>query len=658
MALLNKRIIDLPERSALNSDDYTVVDGSNGGTSKYKLSQLQDDVGEAKQGVTQLSQTVTTQGQQIATNTSDIADLKADLNQSNKNTIEQGEYITENLFNVSSEYTATVIRNSYNPNDGTLVNFSKTACTLYAQSIREPLALRLLNDNWRVAVYWYKGADENNEYLGRTTYWHQNSTLINFDYEAKANGYFGIAKNVRIVFFRWNGTDIVVDGADVTSDEISNFANNYSFEHIAPTSTEIINAGKQKTDLLIAPSDASDNIKKYADYVCTGANDELVIQEAVSYAGVNNMNVLFACGNFYIDSFPWNDVTGVKVAIAVGKGTTARTASSTIELRGCGYGSLRKFGTNSEFFKGAIFNIRESTYNQLDSNTQYAIIAGVSNTSGARIYPTIKTKVKNIAFKIEGNQKKIICIDGWNMSALSLDNIGCMAITVNSGSTSGNIPAEDLIVAVDGCIAIRGLQGSCYGINNVWKDVFVWGFHTGFHVIGEHIIGLSLGARFCNYGYVFGATGNTWEGTLAHPNTLINCCDECNFNMPLFGKGGRANATGKQAVNLIDYNLEWFDEYAALGGDLAKEVEVGCAYGDITFTSVRYYGTSYTNAPFWASGHGHNFKTRNSLHAVGGTTSLRNTYTPMYMQEYYDTDLNKLLIYDGTNWRDTSGTVI
>lgn len=79
MALSNKRIIDLPERSALNSDDYTVVDGSNGGTGKYKLSQLQDDVGEAKQGVTQLSQTVTTQGTQVAQNTEDITDLKEDL---------------------------------------------------------------------------------------------------------------------------------------------------------------------------------------------------------------------------------------------------------------------------------------------------------------------------------------------------------------------------------------------------------------------------------------------------------------------------------------------------------------------------------------------------------------------------------------------------
>ena len=44
MALSNKRIVDLPERATLNSDDYTVVDGSNGGTGKYKLSKIQEDL--------------------------------------------------------------------------------------------------------------------------------------------------------------------------------------------------------------------------------------------------------------------------------------------------------------------------------------------------------------------------------------------------------------------------------------------------------------------------------------------------------------------------------------------------------------------------------------------------------------------------------------
>lgn len=40
MALSNKRIIDLPERSTLNDDDFTVIDGDTGGTAKFKISQV------------------------------------------------------------------------------------------------------------------------------------------------------------------------------------------------------------------------------------------------------------------------------------------------------------------------------------------------------------------------------------------------------------------------------------------------------------------------------------------------------------------------------------------------------------------------------------------------------------------------------------------
>lgn len=40
MALLNKRIIALPERLTLNDDDFTVIDGDTGGTAKFKISQV------------------------------------------------------------------------------------------------------------------------------------------------------------------------------------------------------------------------------------------------------------------------------------------------------------------------------------------------------------------------------------------------------------------------------------------------------------------------------------------------------------------------------------------------------------------------------------------------------------------------------------------
>ena len=61
---------------------------------------------------------------------------------------------------------------------------------------------------------------------------------------------------------------------------------------------------------------------------------------------------------------------------------------------------------------------------------------------------------------------------------------------------------------------------------------------------------------------------------------------------------------------------------------------------------------------FWDSTSGKNFKTVNLTHAEGGTTALRNTYTPNYMQQYYDDDLGKMLIYNGTNWVDSNGNIV
>lgn len=81
MALVNKRIIDLPERSALNSDDYTVIDGDTGGTAKYKLASMGGDVDALKQTVDLHGAQIATITEDVNTNTQDIADLKEDLSQ-------------------------------------------------------------------------------------------------------------------------------------------------------------------------------------------------------------------------------------------------------------------------------------------------------------------------------------------------------------------------------------------------------------------------------------------------------------------------------------------------------------------------------------------------------------------------------------------------
>ena len=63
------------------------------------------------------------------------------------------------------------------------------------------------------------------------------------------------------------------------------------------------------------------------------------------------------------------------------------------------------------------------------------------------------------------------------------------------------------------------------------------------------------------------------------------------------------------------------------------------------------------DAPFWEKGSGQRFFTRNSAHSLSGASAERESYLPMYMQQYYDTDLEKLLIYNGSDWVDVMGEV-
>ena len=89
----------------------------------------------------------------------------------------------------------------------------------------------------------------------------------------------------------------------------------------------------------------------------------------------------------------------------------------------------------------------------------------------------------------------------------------------------------------------------------------------------------------------------------------------------------------------------------------ARETVPGTWCGNISFCG-NVNASSLENAvdvPFWEKGSGQRFFTRNSAHALAGTSKERLSYLPMYMQQFFDTDLNKLLIYNGDRWVDTNG---
>ena len=149
-----------------------------------------------------------------------------------------------------------------------------------------------------------------------------------------------------------------------------------------------------------------------------------------------------------------------------------------------------------------------------------------------------------------------------------------------------------------------------------------------------------------------------WE----HPITLINCSEEGCASLPLFnvcGGSRRPHSRGYQVIDLISHTVEFREkENPTLAPVLpARETVPGSWCGNITFCGNKF-AESMENAvdvPFWEKGSGERFFTRNSAHSLSGTSAERESYMPMYMQQYYDTDLEKLLIYNGSDWVDTMG---
>lgn len=405
---------------------------------------------------------------------------------------------------------------------------------------------------------------------------------------------------------------------------------------------------KQTVEVLVASATASDEIKASANYVCTGTNDEAVIQNAINYVAENKGGkVRLSEGIFYISAFPHSDSAGDNAALVIPQ----KSYFYPIEI----IGAMPTFGAfkSSADQKGTVIQVSYTCYEILSNSNKYTILRGgyIARQRDSSIHLTLS----DVDIQMPSNQKKITCIDVLYINRVLIERVfmrGC--IYGYNGFSSGDVPP----VAAEGCNGLRGIGGSNSGVMWDLRNVLAWAFHTGFNLGGEHLIGINLSALQSVYGYQFG--NYTWTGAFLHPMTLINCCDENNINLPLFH-----NNTGKQAVNLIDFNMEWGVLNVTPGGaigDHAKETTPGTFCGNINYTMC--YGGVWVNTvtqPFWESGSGHSIQTKNDAQELSGTSVLRRTYAPNFMQQYFDTTANKLLICtDPANktWVDADGNVV
>lgn len=346
--------------------------------------------------------------------------------------------------------------------------------------------------------------------------------------------------------------------------------------------------------------DTPKRYKKNCDFVCTGEHDELVLNQAMQLvSSLGGGTIELANGTYKIDGFiESTDNTDAYVfkTDAQNHSVTIKGMMHTIPMR----------SSSSEFGDCAKIVVSDECYNSLDDTKKYSIIRGGSK-DGEVVYPSEAIRVENIFFKLPGNQKAITCINGLFASCLSVYNCVFFALQEDVYSEVFNplIPAKN-------CDAIKGTHGSNFGSGNIWKNNVAYGFRVGFCCSGEHLIVQECTSIKCWFGYTFGlydATENTF-GWFAHPMTIINCADEMSMNMPYF-----ATNNTKQAISIIDFNIEFSPKYFKLGGKYATEANPGSWYGDISYaisdsTPTNSGNTSYR--AFWrTNGSGSNMRSKN-----------------------------------------------
>ena len=502
----------------------------------------------------------------------------------------------------------------------------------------------------------------------------------------------GLASEIPYGFANTTGREVPLTGAAITKSTSETITSVGRYLYIRASSPktdygiklyEIVSLREEMSyggkefgaNIYVAASNATAKEKLVADYICDGINDGEQINAALDRLDGRYGTVILSSGTFCLDTV--NSKNGKLYLVSLFNGTAT------------GYKRIRGQGAFISMDGGTVIKVTNAVSDALDLLDTYdeCKVFGSTRDASMSCYGCFD----NIRVSLSDNRHRLVCIDNSMFNGGRCDDI---TLDVRLGNDPWpNTSAEYL--PSEGCVGIRGYDGHNHGCINEINRCFAQGFYEAFQLGGEHLICRNLGARYNYYSYTFGhytwthgKTSSTDSGTQSHPITLINCADEGAVNLPKFFKCGQAYYLtpghekihlAKQEVNFIDFTIEFVRSYGQSAVGLATEEYPGAFCGKVDFTmngstasfektgnvNTKYasdYGVNdadvipagtygnHTNAKFWADGMGHNFVTRNMTHKQGGTTAERESYEPMYMQLYYDTDLRKLMIYDGTAW--------
>lgn len=381
--------------------------------------------------------------------------------------------------------------------------------------------------------------------------------------------------------------------------------------------------------IVFAASDSANSDKEKADIICTGTHDNATIQNILDSIGERSAVLQFANGHYYFDSFSLHD--GYYYGLYFAK------YQREIILRGCNNDHRANTTDNSSIEQCAVFKVTQSAYDSLPTNQESYLIG----SNRAYEFPYKVVGVESISFYIPNFEKPIIGVDGAYCSDMHVEK--CFF-------TSGGSKDDDTGVNPK-CVAVRGCGQGNIGYNYYFKHIKILGWGTGFQITGEHLQVVDCIAQRTAYGFVFGNCSDVpyprGDFTGLHPNTIINCGAEYN------SKGAIYFGTGhKNAITIIDFNMEtgiasadpWGSEFMVSADDNSN------FYGNMSYAVLSNVNWQHVQKNAWDSiAHAKKFKTFDLLAPLSGTTAERPT-DPVYLSQYFDTTLNKMLTWNGSAW--------
>ena len=337
---------------------------------------------------------------------------------------------------------------------------------------------------------------------------------------------------------------------------------------------------------VIAASNTDPQDKKLADYICTGKNDERVINkviESLKFGGT----IQLLDGDYYIDAFEQEGNSAVFFGFNEGNARTVNIVGTT-----------ENKSYNTRF--GVTIHVTQKAFSSMNDKDTYRVFYGTPQKPDYEGVYFKYTFVNNVNFEnfyllLYNAQKKVVGMDCQHFGNSDFKQVGIYTENYFDDRFLKRKPDTP----VEGCMGIRSTRGANDEMSRLGYDtVNVGGLYVGFYLNGvEHLVMKQCTTARCVIGYLF-------QGRFGKTLTVLNCCDEGNTHLPIF------NGTGH--LTCIDFNIERLsaknipDDPTGNPEHCAYEKTPGSWHGFISYTLG---GGALGVKSFWAEGSGTNFKT-------------------------------------------------